>query len=280
MRAVSFAQQQEPQHGDRTAVPATAAKKRSRDIRGIERFRQVVYGDKGLPRFHAMVARNAVLMYPPEGMDEARRRVQKKHEEAARAACEQKQREKPDASRAPMGDDDIFALFEERRVAENTPAGDEDRAMACGSDRPLDAVEVNADSGQFFPLAGSVGSPSATNGELSDQQLANYHHRQLDALIGLYYEFNHLTFMKLPMKDTLQMLHRCGREAVAHTTEFELQLRMQREARLRELDTVVEEERELKRRQLEAEEKMMEMELEAAEEVQRALVHVDNDDTL
>ncbi|RNE98394.1 hypothetical protein TraAM80_08797 [Trypanosoma rangeli] len=82
MRAVSFGQEQRQQAGDIDNVPVAAAKKRPRDIRGIERFRQVIYGEKGLPRFHAMIARNPILMYPPEGIGAARQRMQKKCEEA------------------------------------------------------------------------------------------------------------------------------------------------------------------------------------------------------
>lgn len=58
------------------AQQGTESRKRPKDIRGIDRFRQVVYGENGFRRLHAMVCREPVLMYPPPGVAEARRRVQ------------------------------------------------------------------------------------------------------------------------------------------------------------------------------------------------------------
>lgn len=74
----------------------------------------------------------------------------------------------------------------------------------------------------------------------SDEDLAKYHHTQLNALIRLFYEFNHNEFVKIPVKQTLDLLARCGRESIAHLTEFELQEREEkkrrREARMQQSD--------------------------------------------
>ncbi|RNF13629.1 uncharacterized protein Tco025E_06118 [Trypanosoma conorhini] len=267
MRAVSFGQEQKQQSGDRSNAPVAAAKKRPRDIRGIERFREVVYGEKGLPRFHAMIARNPIIVYPPAGIDAARRRMQKKREEAVVAPNEGRNAgKKNEHDPHPLeGDKELWAMFEERRAAEAS-------ATPNGS-------QVQQVTGSEAGLQSAAAAPVDTStGEKNDREVANYHHRQLDALVGLYYEFNHLTFMKLPMKDTLQLLQRCGREAVAHCLEFEMQLRMRRETRLKELDAVAEEERELKRRQVEAQEKLLEMQLQAAETRQRGIAEEKNEE--
>lgn len=50
----------------------------------------------------------------------------------------------------------------------------------------------------------------------NEMELSKYHHKQLDTFIRLIYEFNQATFTKLPLNDTIQMLSRCGKEAVAH----------------------------------------------------------------
>ncbi|KAF5222637.1 hypothetical protein TcYC6_0102130 [Trypanosoma cruzi] len=269
MKAVSFGQEQRQQHGDRVNVPTAAAKKRPRDIRGIERFRQVIYGEKGLPRLHAMVARNPILMYPPEGIEAARKRMQKKCEEASAVSREGRPERKRNLndSHPPEGDEDVWTMFEERQAAETSAAPDGPPPQQSSGN------ETNAPS--FFAAAPSGASVGGTT---NDQELANYHRRQLDALLGIYYEFNHLTFMKLPMKDTLQLLQRCGRGAVAQVMEFEMQLRMQRETRLKELDAVAEEERELKRRQMEVHEKRLEIQMQVAEKIQQDLADEMDDD--
>ncbi|ORC86107.1 uncharacterized protein TM35_000301470 [Trypanosoma theileri] len=286
MRAVNFAQDQQSSvnRGNRStltgAIPATAvAKKRPRDIRGIERFREVVYGEKGLPRFHAMISRNPILMYPPEGIDAARGRLQKKQEEEATNSHCQTLKE----NQRPMenGDEALWAMFEERKAAEEL----EEEVFSTEKEKTMmgkDSIEGNEAIEEIAPNPSSstVNPPDSISplGGKSDKELANYHHRQLDALIGLYYEFNHLTFMKLPISDTLQLLQRCGKEAVAHTLEFEMQLRMRRETRLKELENLDKEEKELKQRELEAQEMVLAMELQAAEEAHHTLECTNNDD--
>lgn len=163
---------------------ATLSKKRPRDIRGIERFRQVVYSPDGFPRLHAMVQRNPVLMYPIVGVAEARRRVREYEQEV----------DKIEPPAENMQDADLIELAQKRRRAEERT-----RSMSTSTAPSHQVMEA-----------------------------ATYHHRQLDQLLKLVYEFNHVTFLKLPMTDTLQLLSRCGREAVAHLTEFEVQERLKR----------------------------------------------------
>ncbi|EKF37615.1 hypothetical protein MOQ_002190 [Trypanosoma cruzi marinkellei] len=269
MKAVSFGQEQRQQHGDRVNIPTAAAKKRPRDIRGIERFRQVIYGEKGLPRLHAMVTRNPILMYPPEGIEAARMRMRMKCEEASVVSHEGRPERKKNSNDSHLleGDEDVWAMFEERQAAEASVAPDGPPLQQSSGNETIASPSFAA-----APAGTSAG------GTTNDQELANYHRRQLDALMGIYYEFNHLTFMKLPIKDTLQLLQRCGKGAVAHVMEFEMQLRMQRETRLKELDAVAEEERELKRRQMEVNEKRLEMQMQVAERIQQDIADETDDD--
>ncbi|KAL7704688.1 hypothetical protein N2W54_001901 [Lotmaria passim] len=227
-------------HGDTSTVSGVAAgsRKRGRDIRSIARFRAVVYGEDGFRRLHAMVARNPILMYPPEGIDAARARVA----ERRRASHEQQQR-------GQVGEDDVFALFEERHLAEES---------------------------------GTVPGAAHTQGEASpplpslaalrhDEELATYHHQQLDVYLRLLYEFNHVSFVKLPMEDTLQLLSKCGKEALAHVVEYETQVRLRRQARLKELQELQEEKTALANRRLAAEEAEQGRLLAAAEQRQAEL---------
>lgn len=200
---------------------AAGSRKRGRDIRGINRFRTVVYGEDGFRRLHAMVARNPILMYPPDGIDAARARVMARRAELASAG--------------PTGqpeEDDVFSLFEVRRRAE----------AAAGRDEEAEA--------EAHPPASSLAAMQ------QDEELSTYHQKQLDTYLRLLYEFNHVTFVKLPMEDTLQLLSRCGKEALAHVMDFETQLRLQRQSRIRDLNELREEQAELeeRRRAAEAEE--------------------------
>ncbi|CCD15119.1 unnamed protein product [Trypanosoma congolense IL3000] len=190
---------------------AVAGKKRNRDIRGLDRFKQVVYGEKGLPRFHAMVSRHPVLMYPPEGTDIARRKALAERKE--KAAQQPTVRNPQQPSWSP--DDDTLSMFDETRIEEE----DLQSALNYMDSHALqDTVAHRDGNGVATPEAPSASNnDNVTDGDgnrakdLGNDFAAKYHHRQLDALVGLYYEFNHLTFMKLPMNDTLQLLRRCGR---------------------------------------------------------------------
>lgn len=214
---------------------ATHSRKRGRDIRGLDHFRSVVYNEKGFPRLHAMVSRSTDLMYPPDGIAEARQRLQQVPADAAslgsNAALDnsstppQNNNGNPDAN-----DDEFFASFENSRGAEQ--AGNElANTTAAAKPPPSNEQRVQA----------------------KDRQLAMYHHHQLDVFLRLVYEFNHTAFVKLPMEDTLQLLSRCGKEAVAHVVEYEMHQRLQREARLKELRTLHDEREALQRRAMEAE---------------------------
>ncbi|KAK7195186.1 hypothetical protein NESM_000443300 [Novymonas esmeraldas] len=246
--------------------PAVAAgsRKRGRDIRGLPRFRSVVYGEDGVRRLHAMVARNAVLMYPPDGIAEARARV-----EARRAAlqcgatAEPRRQHKGDEDE----DDDMFAFFERRRCAETDVLG-------------ADATEAEAEVDASRSATHSPTAPArslAAAAACRDEQLATHHHQQLDAYLRVLYEFNHVTFVKLPMDDTLQLLSRCGKEAVAHTIEYETQARLRRQSRIRELVELRQEQAELEERRRAVEQAEHVRLVEAAERHQAEL-DVDGDD--
>ncbi|CAD2219591.1 hypothetical protein AGDE_16742 [Angomonas deanei] len=108
-----------------------------------------------------------------------------------------------------------------------------------------------------------------------EEELAHHHHAQLETLIRLFYEFNHVTFMKIPVLETLNLLARCGREAAAHTIEFESHLRMKREEKMNTLRELRNEEHALRVRQealqQASEEMMEEAEIQRHEEMAREL---------
>ncbi|AIN96507.1 hypothetical protein LPMP_130780 [Leishmania panamensis] len=215
--------------------PAVAAgsRKRGRDIRGLDRFRSVVYGEDGFRRLHAMVARNPVLMYPPDGIEAARARVLGRKAELQSALDRNAHNRGPDGD---GDDDDVFALFEARQRAEidaHRAAEDEDESGQRASEH--------------------APQPSSLASICHDNELATHHHKQLDSYLRLLYEFNHVTFAKLPMEDTLQLLSRCGKESVAHIVEYETQVRLRRQSRIRELDELRQEQTALEGRHLAAE---------------------------
>jgi hypothetical protein len=55
------------------------------------------------------------------------------------------------------------------------------------------------------------------------------HHKLLAALVTSYYEWNHMTFVKIPMKETVQFLQRVGHKAVFPLQEFEAKLRLKKQ---------------------------------------------------
>lgn len=215
--------------------PAVAAgsRKRGRDIRGLDRFRTVVYGEDGFRRLHAMVARNPVLMYPPDGIEAARARVMVRKTELQSQLQSALGHREYNRGPAGDGDDDVFALFEARRRAESDahPATE-------GEEVPGQPVNEHAPP------------PSNLASVRQDEELATYHHKQLDSYLRLLYEFNHVTFVKLPMEDTLQLLSRCGKEAVAHIVEYETQVRLRRQSRIRDLNELRQEQAALEERRL------------------------------
>ncbi|KPA76458.1 hypothetical protein ABB37_07778 [Leptomonas pyrrhocoris] len=252
-------------HNNVFAGPAVAAgsRKRGRDIRGLERFRSVVYGEDGFRRLHAMVARNPVLVYPPEGIEEARARV------AGRLRAAQEQQQLQDRCNLLSGggtgkaevEEDVFALFDERRAAEQQQQQEDTLPSAtlreAAQQPPLQQQQQQ-----------SLSSLAALR---RDEELAKNHHKQLDSFLRLLYEFNHVSFVKLPMEDTLQLLSRCGKEAVAHVLEYETQVRLKRQVRLRELTELQEEANKLATRRMAAEEAEQARELAAAEQRQAEL---------
>ncbi|CAC9465910.1 conserved hypothetical protein [Leishmania infantum JPCM5] len=215
--------------------PAVAAgsRKRGRDIRGLDRFRTVVYGEDGFRRLHAMVARNPVLMYPPDGIEAARARVMVRKAELQSQLQSALGHREHNHGPADDGDEDVFALFEARRRAESDA-------------RP--ATEDEEVPRQ--PASEHAPPPSSLASIRQDEELAIYHHKQLDSYLRLLYEFNHATFVKLPLEDTLQLLSRCGKEAVAHIVEYETQVRLRRQSRIRDLNELRQEQAALEERRL------------------------------
>ncbi|CBH17339.1 hypothetical protein, conserved [Trypanosoma brucei gambiense DAL972] len=257
-------------------APVAAKRKRNRDIRGIERFKQVVYSEKGLSRFHAMILRNPILMYPPEGIDDARKIVLAER----RGRGREKQRESGSVPR--NGDDDVLAA-----LGEITPSGD---ALAGSTIHLEDGLPLSTEGHREGNGTNTAERcPTLTNGidvqsteeiqRSNNEALANYHHQQLDTLVGLYYEFNHLTFSKLPMKDTLQMLRRCGRSCMPHVMEFEEKQRAYRSSKLEQLRTLEAEEKRLNRVTLELQEQRLQMELQEVEEEQTIINAVESSDS-
>lgn len=246
------------------AVATAGGRKRGRDIRGLDRFRQVVYGDKGFPRLHAMATRNPVLMYPPEGIPDARQRhhlaqhlQRQREEEEERASKMAKQSNSalnggetaaavvvgPQARSFVADDEALWAMFDERKKAE-LEAEEAITAASAAINNFDPSLTTIVDPPSSLSGGGGGGVDDDHDHEqalqrrynpLQDEQLANHHHKQLDTFLRLLYEFNHTTFVKLPMQDTLALLSRCGKESVAHVLEFETQLRMAREAKLKEL---------------------------------------------
>lgn len=205
-------------------------KKRARDSRGIDKFKQIIYGEKGFQRLHAMAERSTVLMYPPKGVMEARHRYllhQSRVDAALRAEMDRHAKEEDEI--------EVLDLVEKRRRLEEREEQQRQRSSS-----PLSS-ELNV-------------------------EVANYHHKQLDCFLKMVYEFNHTTLLKLPMNDTLRMLSRCGREAAAHLTEFEMHARLKRTARLEELTALKKKETELQERQLAFEAAQEEMDIQLAEE--------------
>eukprot|EP00796_Vickermania_ingenoplastis_P004285 gene4285-3101_t len=192
---------------------ARLGKKRNRDVRGIDKFRQIIYGDNGFKRLRAVAERSTVLMYPPQGVVTARQQQLLEDEEAEALVHRELQYSAQDI--------DVEDLLERKKLHHDAPHR---RAVA---------------------------------------DVANYHHKQLDCFLKLVYEFNHASLMKLPMTDTLHMLSRCGKEAGAHLTEYEMHARLQRFARIEEIAKLRQQKVELEQRQrtMNAERDAMEMEL-------------------
>lgn len=214
--------------------------KRARDARGIDKFKQIIYGENGFPRLHAMVERNPILMFPPSSACASRRewlRRQETIDSAIQEHLDSAMQKKihsvhPLRSIAPMDSVDVLELMEQRKRLEATTAS---------SSSPLDS----------FPNL---------------EEVSNYHHKQLDSFLKLVYELNHAALLKMPMHDTLRMLSRCGREAVAHLTEFEMRARLKQAERLEERQKIRSTKIELVDQQLEIEDAEEALELEIAEE--------------
>lgn len=214
--------------------------KRPRDARGIDKFKQIVYGEKGFRCLHAMVERNPILMFPPRAAWTSRQEWLRHQQNIDYAIEEQlnssrKNKTSTEGSligMAPTEEVDVTELVEKRRRLEVATFSDSSHCLSA----------------------------------VKREEIAKYHHKQLDTLLKLMYEFNHATLLKMPMSDTLRMLSRCGREAVAHLTEFEMHARFQRGRRLEEAKKIRNRQVELQDQQMEMEDAQDARELELAEE--------------
>ena len=195
-----------------TAGEVAGKRKRSRDVAGLQKFKEFIYSKSGFPRLHAMIEQNPILMFPPEGIVAARRQL------LPGSVCASSH-DLPVADDVhvpdrPMGGQYTGELGDvARRLSENSGSPTGDSATVEGAD-PSALLSISR--------RGKLG------------ELANYHQQQLDVLVKIYYEFNHTALVKLPMRSTMDLLHRCGREAYAHIADWETQLRHAKQQRLEE----------------------------------------------
>ena len=237
------------------AAPAAApGQKRARDnSSSVSRFKTEIFGVNGFRKLMAMVERNPAIMYPPDGCAEARERAQllgldnndsaaKDDADARKKADEAREREineflgiaEPPArtevnadaavltSTANSGRDAeeedflsrLLLLRGKRQQAQNDSPG-----AAAATTRNEEAV-----------AAAAAASDDAAAAALlpSDSNKATYHRQQLTSFMATLYEFNHVTFSKLQLRDMLLQLMRCGRESFANMMDFEAKTRLER----------------------------------------------------
>lgn len=209
---------------------AAAAKKRRRDISSLANFKHHMY-TKGIQDFYAAVEANPILMYPPAGVEEAREHLKllgvladtpggamaagitplPAHGGVSEAA--EDTAEKPPHRRDPVDIDQFLRELED-------PS-----AQQSSADHPPPSPTSLAADPQ---AANTPAAKQSTHHHLADAQqarelqaAATYHRTQLNALVAMFYDFNHTQFVKLPVKQTTELLLRCGREAYAHLSDFE-----------------------------------------------------------
>jgi hypothetical protein len=238
--------------GSGNQTSPSGLKKRQRDdaSSSLDRFKREIYGVNGFQRLMAMVERNPVIMYPPIGCAEARERALMLGLEAhpTDAANEP-------AGAAPVerfGDESAFLnglgetdgdgrlsgpVQDELPLKAQGPKRNEEEAdflarlLALRESRqqqqqlnnsPPAASAAAADEPAAVPAASTV-----EFAELNETDKATYHRRQLSAFITTLYEFNHLTFSKMQMRDLLLQLLRC-KESYGHVSDFENRIRIER----------------------------------------------------
>lgn len=224
--------------------------KRARDASGIDKFKQIIYGEKGFTCLHAMVERNPILMFPPRSVFTTRLEWLR-------------QQQSIDA-----------AMQKQLKLSTASNVGSEESLRPISSLEEVDILDLIEKRRRLETATASSSSCSFSTTKL---EVATYHHKQLDSFLKLVYEFNHATLLKMPMHDTLRMLSRCGRESVAHLTEFEMRARLQREKKLDEMRKIRKRRVELEGERLEKEVAQEALELELAEEqLKDAMQHLDD----
>lgn len=176
---------------------------------------------KGIQLFHAAVEANPVIMYPPEGVEEAREQLKLLGAltEAATPAVE-------------LGADMPSPVPQERTAVRGPEQVDIDQFLreledpSAQQSRPENASPPpTPQRGDHAKEQRTPRDPATvadrTGGSPRLEELATYHRTQLSALVALFYDFNHTQFVKLPVRQTVELLFRCGKEAYAHLADFE-----------------------------------------------------------
>lgn len=204
------------------ALTATARKRR-RDISSLKVFKDHMYQQGGIASLHKLVEQNPILMNPPPGIEAAR-----EHERLLQILQEHSDGSQARDSHAVSGRELDGAMPPALQRPERVDVDEFLRDLEKPADGGAAASPVDA-TARDEPAQDALHSLMSTG----QPELATYHRKQLASLIALYYEFNHTEFVKLPIKQTTDLLLRCGREAFAHLHEFE-QTERARKRRIRE----------------------------------------------
>ncbi|CUF00475.1 Hypothetical protein, putative [Bodo saltans] len=215
---------------------AAAAKKRRRDISSFGNFKNHMYL-KGMQSFHASVEANPILMYPPTGIEEAR-----EHLKLLGMLADTPAVPIPPVAGAREGDTAPPAVVvnDETAVPQHRPEPVdidqflrelEDPSAQQSNDQPPIPSSPKAAAAAVPGDAATLATPRAHQQHIShyletsegraQTEKANYHRTQLNSLVASFYDFNHTQFVKLPVRQTVELLLRCGREAYAHLADFE-----------------------------------------------------------
>ena len=195
--------------------------KRSRDVTSNSVFKDIIFGHDGLAMFLAMIQRNPIIMYPPNDAVEQRELF----------LATQHDREEDHKNDGEFTDVDKF--FESRRNAEvrqemeKMGSNQQPQHKETFQDVLKRVLAIQHPKGGA-QMSSKRGASSISVNHAAASVSANYHHQQLDAFVATLFEFNHTSFLRLQLKDTLQLLARCGTEAKTHILELE---RVQRGAR-------------------------------------------------
>jgi hypothetical protein len=207
---------------------AAAAKKRRRDISSFGNFKHHMYM-KGMQSFHATIESNPVIMYPPTGIEEAREQLKFLGMLADTPAAPIPAVAAGDGSATPTAADEQPAPPQRREPVDIDQflRELEDPSAQQSNEHPPPPSSPQADKSAAPAAAITPGGQQqlhrfleSSEGRVQTEK-ANYHRTQLNALVAQFYDFNHTQFVKLPVRQTVELLLRCGREAYAHLADFE-----------------------------------------------------------